>query len=202
MGNEKLIFKLEDNLNETLTPIESVFVLRNIECNMEDDLLKIDHYLFDTTLDQGESWDSEALNEPYNNKKQSHDDFVNIKDEAYKERMCKLLRMTYKKPSPIAIEKVEVTRYTVGPGESYTKVMIVEMKEMPRTIRHDKSLVDEGNGHIGTCTKNNVAAARGKTNEVVLAHGDTKFANGSQDGTRSKNMYLRSYRANLKGVFF
>ncbi|GJZ53026.1 hypothetical protein Tco_0607911 [Tanacetum coccineum] len=40
----------------------------------------------------------------------SHDDFVDINDEAYKERMCKLLGMTYKKPSPILIEKVEVTR--------------------------------------------------------------------------------------------
>nr|GEW83876.1 hypothetical protein [Tanacetum cinerariifolium] len=43
-------------------------------------------------------------------KLQSHDDFVDIEDEAYKERMCKFLDMTYKKPSPITIENVEVTR--------------------------------------------------------------------------------------------
>ncbi|GKA13949.1 hypothetical protein Tco_0693595 [Tanacetum coccineum] len=62
-----------------------------------------------------------------------HDDFVDINDKGYKERMCKLLDMTYKKPSLILIEKVEVTRYTIGPGESYTKVMILEIEEMPKT---------------------------------------------------------------------
>nr|GEV05708.1 hypothetical protein [Tanacetum cinerariifolium] len=51
-------------------------------------------------------------------------------DEAYKERKCKLLSMTYRKPSPILIEKVEVTRYTVGPGESYTKFRVIDIDEM------------------------------------------------------------------------
>ncbi|GJZ87515.1 retrotransposon protein, putative, ty3-gypsy subclass [Tanacetum coccineum] len=46
----------------------------------------------------------------------SHDGFMDVYDEAYKERMCKLFGMTYKKPSLILIEKVEVTRYTIGPG--------------------------------------------------------------------------------------
>ncbi|GKA98424.1 hypothetical protein Tco_0826361 [Tanacetum coccineum] len=64
---------------------------------------------------------------------QSHNDLVDIKDKAYKERMCKLFGMTYKKPSPILIKMVKVTRYTVGPGESYRKVKILEMEEMPRT---------------------------------------------------------------------
>ncbi|GKB00114.1 DNA-binding pseudobarrel domain-containing protein [Tanacetum coccineum] len=40
----------------------------------------------------------------------SHDDFIDINNEAYKGRMCKLLGMTYKKPSSILIKKVEVTR--------------------------------------------------------------------------------------------
>ncbi|GKD72993.1 serine--tRNA ligase-like protein, partial [Tanacetum coccineum] len=40
VGNEKLVFKIKDNFNDTLTPIESVCALRNIECIMEDDLLK------------------------------------------------------------------------------------------------------------------------------------------------------------------
>ncbi|GJW91906.1 hypothetical protein Tco_0883034 [Tanacetum coccineum] len=64
---------------------------------------------------------------------QSYDEFVDIKDEVYKERMCKLIGMMYKKPSPIINKKVEVTRYTVGLGESYKKVKILEMKEIPRT---------------------------------------------------------------------
>nr|GFB30624.1 hypothetical protein [Tanacetum cinerariifolium] len=38
----------------------------------------------------------------------SYDDFIDINDEAYNERMCKFLCMTYKKPSPILIEKVKV----------------------------------------------------------------------------------------------
>ncbi|GKD97454.1 hypothetical protein Tco_1381351 [Tanacetum coccineum] len=62
-----------------------------------------------------------------------HDDFIDINDEAYKERICKLLGMTYKNPSPILIEKVEVPRYMIGPGESYTKVRILGIEEMPRT---------------------------------------------------------------------
>nr|GEX35859.1 hypothetical protein [Tanacetum cinerariifolium] len=62
-----------------------------------------------------------------------HNDLVDIKDKAYKERMCIFLGMTYKKPSSIITEKVVVTRYTVGPRESYTKVKILEMEEMPRT---------------------------------------------------------------------
>nr|GEV35058.1 hypothetical protein [Tanacetum cinerariifolium] len=41
--------------------------------------------------------------------------------------------MTYKKPSPILIEKVEITRYTVGAGESYTKVRALEIDEIPMT---------------------------------------------------------------------
>ncbi|GKB19407.1 serine--tRNA ligase-like protein [Tanacetum coccineum] len=34
-----------------------------------------------------------------------------------------LLGMTYEEPTPIIIEKAKVTRYTVGPGETYTKVL-------------------------------------------------------------------------------
>ncbi|GJW15992.1 serine--tRNA ligase-like protein [Tanacetum coccineum] len=64
---------------------------------------------------------------------QSHDGFVDIEDEDYKERRCKLLGMTYKKRSSIIIKKVEVTRYTIGPRESYTKVRILKIEEMPRT---------------------------------------------------------------------
>ncbi|GJX49746.1 hypothetical protein Tco_0276591 [Tanacetum coccineum] len=40
----------------------------------------------------------------------SHDNFIDTDDEAYKERMCELLGMTYRTPPPILIEKVELPR--------------------------------------------------------------------------------------------
>nr|GEW14942.1 hypothetical protein [Tanacetum cinerariifolium] len=40
----------------------------------------------------------------------THDGFIDIHDESYKERMCKWLGMTYKMPPLIMIKKVEVTR--------------------------------------------------------------------------------------------
>nr|GEY73732.1 hypothetical protein [Tanacetum cinerariifolium] len=83
--NQKLMFKIEDNFDATLTPIESVCALRNIECNLDDELLKIDpdvftckffmqeseelNYRWDTTLDQGEPWDLESENEQQNKEK-------------------------------------------------------------------------------------------------------------------------------------
>ncbi|GKF36303.1 hypothetical protein Tco_0113061, partial [Tanacetum coccineum] len=63
----------------------------------------------------------------------SHDDFIDIKNEACQERRCKLLGMTYKEPPPIIIEKVEVTRYTIRPEESYMKFRVLEIEEMPIT---------------------------------------------------------------------
>ncbi|GJV94311.1 RNA-directed DNA polymerase, eukaryota, reverse transcriptase zinc-binding domain protein [Tanacetum coccineum] len=63
----------------------------------------------------------------------SYGGFIDLNDKAYKERKCDLLGMTYRKPPPILIEKVKVTRYTIGPGETYTKVKVLEIKEMPRT---------------------------------------------------------------------
>nr|GEU57050.1 hypothetical protein [Tanacetum cinerariifolium] len=51
----------------------------------------------------------------------SYDGFIDVIDEAYKKKLCKLLGMTYETPTPILIEKVEITRYTIGPGECYTK---------------------------------------------------------------------------------
>ncbi|GKA59283.1 hypothetical protein Tco_0758596 [Tanacetum coccineum] len=84
-----------------------------------------------------------------------HDGIIDIEDETYKERMCKLLGMTYKEPSPILTEKVEVTRYTIGPGKSYTKVKILEIDEMPRT-------------------STNVAFVRGGLREEINAGGGVK----------------------------
>nr|GEV57377.1 hypothetical protein [Tanacetum cinerariifolium] len=63
----------------------------------------------------------------------SCDRFIDFDDEAYNERKCRLLGFVYKEPSPILIEKVEVIRYTIGPGETYTKVKVMGIDEMPRT---------------------------------------------------------------------
>ncbi|GJX21737.1 hypothetical protein Tco_0226182 [Tanacetum coccineum] len=48
--------------------------------------------------------------------------------------MCKLLGMTYKKPSFITIEKFEITRYAVESEERYVKVTVVEINKISRTL--------------------------------------------------------------------
>ncbi|GJX63992.1 zinc knuckle CX2CX4HX4C containing protein [Tanacetum coccineum] len=63
----------------------------------------------------------------------SYDGFIDLDDEAYIERKCVLLGLTYREPPPILIEKVKFTRYTIGPEETYTKVKILGIDEMPRT---------------------------------------------------------------------
>ncbi|GJW40665.1 RNA-directed DNA polymerase, eukaryota, reverse transcriptase zinc-binding domain protein [Tanacetum coccineum] len=62
-----------------------------------------------------------------------YDGFIDSDDEEYKERKCRLLRMPYVKPPPILIEKVNVTRYSIGPGEVYTKMKVSEVEELSRT---------------------------------------------------------------------
>ncbi|GJW03317.1 hypothetical protein Tco_1562173 [Tanacetum coccineum] len=49
-----------------------------------------------------------------------------------KGRKFKFLGIIYKEPSPILIEKIEVTRYNIGPGETYTKTKILGIDEIPR----------------------------------------------------------------------
>ncbi|GKE41834.1 hypothetical protein Tco_1469118, partial [Tanacetum coccineum] len=66
-------------------------------------------------------------------KPRSHDGFIDLDDEAYNKRRCKLLGMTYDEPNLILIEKAKVTRYTVGPGETYTKVKVLGVVKIPRT---------------------------------------------------------------------
>ncbi|GJY77003.1 hypothetical protein Tco_0482119 [Tanacetum coccineum] len=66
-------------------------------------------------------------------KPRSYDGFIDLDDEAYNKRRCRLLGMTYEEPTPILIEKAKVTRYTVGPGETYTKVKVLEVEKIPRT---------------------------------------------------------------------
>ncbi|GJV88443.1 hypothetical protein Tco_1532381, partial [Tanacetum coccineum] len=65
-------------------------------------------------------------------KPESYDRVVDLDNEAYIKRRCKLLGMTYKEPTPIRIEKAKVTRYTVFLGETYTKVKVLGVEEIPR----------------------------------------------------------------------
>nr|GEY98538.1 reverse transcriptase domain-containing protein [Tanacetum cinerariifolium] len=88
----------------------------------------------------------------------SYDGFINLDDEAYNKSRCKLLGMTYKEPTLILIEKVKVTRYTIGPGEIYIKVKVLEVYEIPRTrdnvaairARLMEKMAHEGNGQAKT----------------------------------------------------
>ncbi|GJY81753.1 reverse transcriptase domain-containing protein [Tanacetum coccineum] len=63
----------------------------------------------------------------------SYDGFIESEDKAYKERLCNLLGMPYRKPPLILIERVEVTRYNIGQGETYTKTKFLGIDEIPRT---------------------------------------------------------------------
>ncbi|GJS07050.1 zinc knuckle CX2CX4HX4C containing protein [Tanacetum coccineum] len=88
----------------------------------------------------------------------SYDGFIYLNDEAYNKRKCKLLGMTYEEPTLILIEKVKVTRYTIGPGEIYTKVKVLGVDEIPRTrdnvaamrARLIEKMAHEGNGQAKT----------------------------------------------------
>ncbi|GJT78453.1 RNA-directed DNA polymerase, eukaryota, reverse transcriptase zinc-binding domain protein [Tanacetum coccineum] len=59
--------------------------------------------------------------------------FIDSDDEEYKEMKCRFLGIPYIKPPPILIEKVKVTRYSVGPGEVYSKIKVSEVEELSRT---------------------------------------------------------------------
>ncbi|GJV70645.1 hypothetical protein Tco_1490640 [Tanacetum coccineum] len=91
-------------------------------------------------------------------KPRSYDGFIDLDDEAYNKRRCRLLGMTYEEPTPIIIKKAEVTRYTVGPGETYTKVKLLGVEKIPRirdnvaTIRAGlmKKMAQKGNGQAKT----------------------------------------------------
>ncbi|GKD78601.1 RNA-directed DNA polymerase, eukaryota, reverse transcriptase zinc-binding domain protein [Tanacetum coccineum] len=62
-----------------------------------------------------------------------YDGFIDSDDEEYKEKKCTLLGTPYIKPPPIFIEKVNVTRYSIGPREVYRKLKILEVEELSRT---------------------------------------------------------------------
>ncbi|GJZ34630.1 hypothetical protein Tco_0580447 [Tanacetum coccineum] len=63
----------------------------------------------------------------------SYDGFIDLDEEEYNKRRCRLLGMPYIAPLPLIIEQVEITRYSLGPGEVYTKVEVLNMEELPRT---------------------------------------------------------------------
>nr|GEW40957.1 hypothetical protein [Tanacetum cinerariifolium] len=61
-----------------------------------------------------------------------YDRFIDSDDEEYMERKCRLLGIPYIKPPLILIEKVNVTRYSFGPGEVYKKIKVSGVEELSR----------------------------------------------------------------------
>ncbi|GKC11373.1 zinc knuckle CX2CX4HX4C containing protein [Tanacetum coccineum] len=137
VGNEKVIFKMRSSLY--VTTVESIRAIKR-ETRMEDnDLIKLIMIYSYTILNPGDWYDGTSEDENYLEgiidylEPKSYDRFIDLDDEAYKERKCKFLGMTYRKPPTILIKKVEVTRYTIDPGETYTKIKVLGIEEIPRT---------------------------------------------------------------------
>ncbi|GJT32226.1 hypothetical protein Tco_0922645, partial [Tanacetum coccineum] len=63
----------------------------------------------------------------------SYDGFIDLDEEEYNKRQCRLFGMSYIEPLPIIIEQVKITRYSLGPGEVYTKLEVSNLKELPQT---------------------------------------------------------------------
>ncbi|GJS35244.1 hypothetical protein Tco_0533626 [Tanacetum coccineum] len=63
----------------------------------------------------------------------SYDEFIDLDEKEYNKRRCRLLGMPYIAPRPLIIEQVEITRYSLGPGEVYIKVNVLNMEELPQT---------------------------------------------------------------------
>ncbi|GJX55653.1 protein kinase-like domain, concanavalin A-like lectin/glucanase domain protein [Tanacetum coccineum] len=128
VGSEKMIFKMRSSF--TTINFASVCLIKS-ETFIEDDNRKeIDYNLF---LYDSESYEDDLEGILDYLKPRSYDGFIDLDDEAYNKRRCKLLGMTYEEPNPILIEKAKVTRYIIGPGETYTKVMVLGVEKIPRT---------------------------------------------------------------------
>ncbi|GJX20238.1 zinc knuckle CX2CX4HX4C containing protein [Tanacetum coccineum] len=140
----------EDDIEENLEDLEEYredkanAIMEAIHDKLNDDWFK------DTREDKDDLEGIIDYLEP-----KSYDEFINPDNEAYNERKCRLLGMVYRKPSPILIEKAEVTRYKVGPGETYTKVKVLEIDEMPKP-------------------RDNVAAIRAELMDEIRADRNTK----------------------------
>ncbi|GJV85170.1 zinc knuckle CX2CX4HX4C containing protein [Tanacetum coccineum] len=63
----------------------------------------------------------------------SYDGFVDLDEEEYNKRRCRLLGMPYIEPLPIIIEQVKITQYSLGPGEVYMKLEVSNTEELPQT---------------------------------------------------------------------
>ena len=64
---------------------------------------------------------------------QGYDRFMNMDDEAYEQRRCKLLGIPYDKPPPIQAKTFEITMYAICPDEKSTKIVSRDKKEFLRT---------------------------------------------------------------------
>nr|GEZ32002.1 hypothetical protein [Tanacetum cinerariifolium] len=126
----------------------NIDLAQEINRNTEEDCKNLENFgeekiklILDTVLDKlDDGWLSRTVKDEEDLdgiidylELKSHNGFIDTDDEAYKERICETFGMTYRKPPPILIEKVEVTRYTIGPGENYTRFKVLEIEEMPRT---------------------------------------------------------------------
>ncbi|GJW38617.1 serine--tRNA ligase-like protein [Tanacetum coccineum] len=60
-----------------------------------------------------------------------YDEFTDRNNENHQERKYKLLGIIYKEPPPILVEKIEVTRYNIGPRKIYTGTKISGIDEIP-----------------------------------------------------------------------
>nr|GEU44105.1 hypothetical protein [Tanacetum cinerariifolium] len=118
----------------------------------------------------------------------SYDGFTNLDDKSYKERRCKLLGMTYRKPPPILIEKVEVTRTLF-----FYKDPIIESQEMSTSNTHQQSLADAGS----------------ETRPPILERGPYKFGIFTPSETEAPRMQkeedlrgndLKHYEAEIKAM--
>ncbi|GKE75265.1 hypothetical protein Tco_1537306 [Tanacetum coccineum] len=143
----------EDNLEENMEDLE--------ECGEDkaNTILRVIHDKLNNDWFNNTSEDEEILEGILDYlKPRSYDGFIDLDDEAYNKRRCRLLGMTYEEPTPIIIEKAKVTRYTVGPGETYIKVKLFGVKKIPRirdnvaTIRAGlmKKMAQKGNGQVKT----------------------------------------------------
>ncbi|GKB58793.1 hypothetical protein Tco_0914979 [Tanacetum coccineum] len=62
--------------------------------------------------------------------------YKHLEEEEYNKRRCRLLGMPYIEPPPIIVEQVKITRYSLGPGEVYTKLKVSDMDELPQTMKN------------------------------------------------------------------
>ncbi|GJX07342.1 zinc knuckle CX2CX4HX4C containing protein [Tanacetum coccineum] len=206
VGNEKVIFKMRSSFTTTI--FEFVRAIRstgddnlvNIDYDLflyESESCEFNHLLaidpdiftydievqesyeeFNGTSDDDDDDDVEWIIDYL--EPTSNDGFIDLEDEAYKERMSKLLGMTYRKPASILIEKVEVTRYTVGPGKSYTKVRVLGIDKMPRTkdnlatLRARLMEEMDANGRVLTARNWN------SRKNTSIGAGDAGFGHGRQ----------------------